>query len=616
MIAESKTRTEGVTWNTVLVNTLIVDNTSQKGDKENMDSQKDCSQPGNSSRSFAALVSDWYWRLDENLCYVFHDGTRSPLHAADHQALTGVNRIEHLSRSCQPNQESNLATVADETLITHFRLLEEHKPIDETVLLCGDSGERLYAHIVAQPIVDSSGVFQGYRGCGRDVTEQVTMQSQLTHLANHDDLTGLYNRREFYKRLEELQNFVEGTLYEFSLCLLDLDRFKLVNDTAGHAAGDKLLIELSHLMSSFLGEGEMLARMGGDEFAILLELPVLQAEVRGREIIEAISNHKFEWDGRGYSVGACIGITPVVHGVESIGVLTDRADSACYAAKNSGRNQCVVFSHDSKAYLAYRTELAQLESVKEALQANRLRLFMQAIEPCSANAGNCAHYEILLRLQSESGELLPPSTFIPVAERFNIMQDLDKWVLEHCLDVLKTYRKVGQEVSLSINLSGNTLSDQSALDYIVETVCQSSVPASLLCFEITETAAISNIENVVCFMNDLKAAGARFALDDFGAGLSSFAYIRSLPIDFLKIDGYFIRNIRSDATNRAITAAFLQLSKQLGIATVAEFVEDKATRKLVEDMGIDYVQGYGVARPVDVEYALANLLPDTVSRAA
>lgn len=551
--------------------------------------------------NIASLVSDWHWELDKDLCYVFHAGSRSPLTAHNHESLMGMSRIDSLLLTMKPN-----ASVTE-----HNRLLRSQLPINMTVFLERAETDVVIVQIVAEPIHDEQGRFQGYYGCGRDVTQRARMEHQLEYLANHDDLTGLFNRRVFQSRVQRLQQFVKNTDYEFSLCVLDLDRFKVVNDSAGHAAGDQLLIDLVAQLEGFMMPGETLARMGGDEFSMLLESPVFEAAERARIMIEAISNYQFEWDGRSYSVGMSIGITAIKHTEQEDDSWLDLADSACYAAKNNGRNRCVVFERDSEEYLLYRAELQQLEIIKEALKANRLQLLMQCIEPSKGLQAR-PRYEILLRLESEYGELMSPETFIPVAERFNIMQDLDIWVLNRCLCILESFRGADKEISLSVNLSGNSLSDQSALDRIVEIVQQARLPGHLLCFEITESAAIDNIDRVVLFINRLKAIGVQFALDDFGAGLSSFGYIKSLPIDYVKIDGYFIRNIRSDLTNRAITAAFVKLSRDLGIQTVAECVEDKATRRLVCDLGIDFVQGFGVARPQDVDVVkkLSTVNPD------
>ena len=548
-------------------------------------------------RGLCRLAADWYWELDADLRYVFHEGHPMPHSTLSTADYLGLARPEQLER--------DVGTT--DAVLEHNRLMRFHLPIDLVLSMEVAPGASRHLRVVAEPLFDDDGAFAGYRGCGRDVTERVRLKERFVGLAMRDDLTGMLNRREFRTRIESAHATVRNDpATERSLCLIDLDRFKLVNDTAGHSAGDALLRDIAAIMRRFVAPEETLARLGGDEFAVLLDTGTRGAQKRMELLIDAIAAHEFVWDERRYAVGASIGVTSLDADAGDVGTFIDRADAACYAAKADGRNRCVVFTPDSEAYRRHRAEIEQVEVIKEALRANRLRLYMQGIEPASGERGR-PHHEILLRLESEDGELMAPSTFIPVAERFMIMQELDQWVLEHCLDTLEAFSASGEELSLSINLSGNTLSDRGCLERIAETVESATTDPALLCFEITESAAITNIDAVVEFMHEMKAIGVRFALDDFGAGLSSFAYIRSLPIDFLKIDGYFIRNIRSDATNRAITAAFIQLSADLGIATVAEFVEDKATRRTVTEMGIDYVQGYGVSRPTDVDAALVAL---------
>jgi len=439
--------------------------------------------------AFASLVAHWFWELDSDLCYVFHDGRCQPLSAASHAELLGQNRLEILSQSVPESDE----------LDVHHELMRSRQPIDMTIPLSGDHGTVVHVRVIAQPKFSDDGSFSGYYGCARDVTDRVAMREQLAHLALHDELTGLFNRREFQSRLLKLRSFVQDTDHEFALCLIDLDRFKLVNDTAGHAAGDGLLRELAQLFEDFLVPGETLARLGGDEFGMLLECTATEAKARTQEIIETVADHQYDWKDQCYSVGACVGITPIENGCGSVRELLDRADSACYRAKGNGRNQSVVFALDSEDYLQYRQEIEQVEIIKDALQSNRLRLFMQSIEPARETA-HLPYYEILLRLESESGELIQPATFIPVAERFQIMQDLDLWVVQACLDTIKTYEEAGRVISLSINLSGNTLSDVSSLESIIRTVRDSEVSGDRICFEITETTAISNIDNVVDFM--------------------------------------------------------------------------------------------------------------------
>ncbi|MEE9318952.1 MAG: EAL domain-containing protein [Granulosicoccus sp.] len=554
---------------------------------------------------FARLAADWYWELDAGLKYVYHE-VQDPSGPADSRAsMLGELYTEALC--------AHLPATAERAQL--IQLLERRESIDLVLPISLEADSKRYARIVARPRHNDDGEFCGYTGCGRDVTRRYRLRQRLEYQAAHDELTGLHNRREFESRLQLAHEQVESGGAAQVLCMIDLDRFKLVNDTAGHAAGDQLLIELAALMSEFMNETETLARLGGDEFGMLLHANCDEAIGMSESLIDAVASHQFVWEGRRHTVGASIGITPIEAGSGPLKELLDRADSACYAAKHAGRNQCVVFRSNSDAWLQHRAELKQVNIIRDALQANRLRLFMQAIRP-AIESDVMPHYEILLRLETEHGELLPPSTFIPIAEHFNFMQELDQWVLEHCLDTLDAFMSSGMELSLSINLSGNTLSDRTALERIVSTVRRSEVPTHLLCFEITESAAISNIDHVMAFMRVLKRLGVRFALDDFGAGMSSFAYIRSLPIDYLKIDGYFIRNIRADNTSRAITAALIGLSQELGLKTVAESVEDKATRRAVSALGIDYVQGFGIERPRDVDEVLAEALAVSVRRVA
>lgn len=544
-------------------------------------------------RHFARLAADWFWELDAELRYTHHEGRPSPFKVGEFASYIGIDRPSQLLIEIGPSAE----------LDEHVRGLRAHERVDSILSFEMPDRSRHYVHVVAEPLFERQGAFLGYHGCGRDVTLRMRMREQLEHCAMHDELTCLCNRREFKQRLDAVHAIpADDTAH--SLCLIDLDRFKLVNDSAGHAAGDQLLKRLSEVMGRDLRPGETLARLGGDEFALLLHSAPNLARVRAERLIAAVSNHDFVWEDRHYTVGASVGIAAICARAGSVSEILDRADRACYVAKDEGRNRCVVFEPDSAAWLRHRDEIRQIEIIKEALRANRLRLFMQAIKPAEG-AGESAEHEILLRLETADGELLQPATFIPVAERFGIMQELDQWVLQHCLETLEAFETSGEPVSLSVNLSGNTLSDRGCLERIVETLLGAEIDLRMLCLEITETAAINNIDAVVDFMHTLKAEGVKFALDDFGTGLSSFAYIRLLPIDFLKIDGYFIRNIRSDATNRAITSAFIQLSRELGIATVAESVEDKATWRAVAAMGIDYVQGFGVAQPLDVDMALA-----------
>jgi len=563
------------------------------------------SQYAERAHAFARLVADWFWELDSELRYVFHDGHLLSITGVRAVDLRGRYRIEVMQSWLESSPE----------LEQHNMLLRSHQSVDMVLPVKQIDGSFEHIHIIAEPQFDASGEFSGYLGCGRKVTDSVKLKEKLAHLATHDDLTGVFNRREFELRLKRTRDLVQGSQAKHVLCFVDLDRFKLVNDTAGHPAGDQLLRELTAVMRKHLRRTETLARLGGDEFGLLLDGTCLEAQVLSERLIEAISNHEFIWEGCRHTVGACVGITPIVNGCGSVEELLARADSACYVAKNNGRNQSHVFSPDSLAYHQYRKELAQITMIEEALRKNRFSLYMQAIMPADRSLAR-SHYEVLLRLECEDGSLLSPGAFIPIAERFNIMPAVDRWVIEHTLKALEMYAEHGKEVSMSINLSGNTLSDQNSLDRVIELINASPLPAQLLCFEITETAAIRNIDAVVNFMHALKLKGVKFALDDFGVGLSSFAYLKSLPINYLKIDGSFIRNIALDPTSRAITSSFIQLSHELDIKTVAEFVENDAIRDQVTAMGIDYLQGYGIAKPVALDSALAQAVAEAMPKAS
>ncbi len=374
------------------------------------------------------------------------------------------------------------------------------------------------------------------------------------------------------------------------MCFLDLDRFKQVNDSAGHPAGDQLLRELVGLMRTHLCINEVLGRLGGDEFGVILTTGQKEAKVVCERLVDAISRHEFRWDGEQFKVGASIGVVEISSSVGDVNAHLVRADMACYAAKNNGRNQ--VYSIDSDG--SESRSLRRLDLVKNALQKNCYKLLMQSIQS-TAGTESVSRYELLLRLETEDGALLEPLEFLPVAKRFSLMQKLDSWVVENAISTLEKINAEGKDIALSINLSANTLTDADTLQHIVSVIVNSSVAGDKICFDITESSAIRNMDNLRGFMITLKAHGVEFALDDFGNGLSSFSYLQELPITYLKIDGELIRRIAYDTTSRHITESFHLLCKKLGIKTVAESVEDVLTMDCVKDIGIDYMQGFGVA---------------------
>lgn len=538
-------------------------------------------------RSFAHLAADWFWELDANLCYVFHDGR--PSFATDEVAINLVGR-------CRINVLDQYASPSDE-LAEHNQRLRDHKDVDIVLPITNDSGVR-YVHAIAQAQFDDSGVFKGYRGCSRDVTRRVELETKLAHLATHDDLTGIINRREFERKLARIHNQAKTDEAAYSLCFIDLDRFKQVNDTGGHHAGDQLLRELVGVIRKHVHSDETLARLGGDEFGLVLHSDASAARNVSEKIIDEISRYQFNWEGQTFCVGASIGIVEITKNSESVDSLMVKADNACYMAKHNGRNQSHV--SDEELPLAEPIGMHRVNMVRHALENNHYKLLMQPIVSLS-NTEAFTRYELLIRLSCENGELLEPGAFMPMARKYSLMQELDCWVVENALHALESLHAAGEDVAMSINLSAKTLADPDALARIIAIHDRFDTPKQRVCFDITETYAIRNIESVASFMDSLKAKGVEFALDDFGNGLCSFTYLRHLPINYLKIDGELIRNLAADETVRCITSSFHELGKKLGIKTVAESVEDSVTIALIKEIGIDYMQGFGVAPLVELE---------------
>ncbi len=537
-------------------------------------------------RSFAHLAADWIWEIDADLCYVFHDGRHESVTGIPGDELIGRSRIELLNESFPPS----------EALTEHNKLLREHKNIDLIIPVSLDAKIR-YVNVIAEPQFNEQGSFTGYRGCGRDVSKRVALEAKLAHLATHDDLTGVINRREFERKLGELHHLAQTGNEQFSLCFIDLDRFKHVNDTGGHHAGDQLLRELVGVVRKHVHQGETVARLGGDEFGLLLKSDAFSASKIAERVIDEISRYNFVWEGKSFRVGASIGIAEITRESVSVDSLMVKADNACYAAKNNGRNQSYVSDEET---IIKAGGVDRVSIIKNALENNQYRLLMQPIFS-NTQEESFKRHELLVRLQCDNGELLEPAAFMPLAKRYALLPELDFWVVENALRALEVSHANNDDVSLSINLSASTLANTDALDRIIAIFSEHEVPANRVCFDITETYAIRNIEAVSAFMENLKSDGVQFALDDFGNGLSSFTYLQHLPIDYLKIDGELIRKLSSDATVRCITKSFHELSKKLGIKTVAESVEDSQTIACVKAIGIDYMQGFGVAGLVELE---------------
>ncbi|MDH5407005.1 MAG: EAL domain-containing protein [Gammaproteobacteria bacterium] len=474
---------------------------------------------------------------------------------------------------------------------------------EQTVLLGLDKSSEYSVEVIASPIFDQQHEIIGAVLVLHDVTELRGMARQLSYQATHDPLSGLINRREFERRLEYMLDSAGQLGQEHAMGYLDLDDFKIVNDTCGHIAGDEMLKNITTILEKNLRETDTLARLGGDEFGILLDSCLLDDAHNVIEKIRvAVSDYSFAWDNNIFKSSISIGLVPINADSGSLTDIMSAADSACYIAKERGRNRLHVFTEDDKAVAQRHGQMQWVQHIQRAIQEDRFQLFYQLIRPLSPRQGEKDHAEILLRLCSETGKLIPPGVFLPAAERYNLMLEIDQWVVSKIFTTLAEHPEWQQQVSMwSVNLSGQSLGEEKFLDYVLEQFSVTGIDFNKICFEITETSVISNITCARQFISVLKEKGCRFALDDFGSGLSSFSYLKTLAVDYLKIDGNFVRSLLTDKNDYNLVISINQIGHVMGIDTVAEFVEDEATLAALSNIGVDYVQGYAVAYPQALE---------------
>ncbi|MDO9599966.1 MAG: ammonium transporter [Azoarcus sp.] len=485
----------------------------------------------------------------------------------------------------------------------------EIRALDHGLLQRRD-GELIAVQDTAAPIRSRLGYLIGVVLVCHDVTLTLNLTRELTRQASHDALTGIPNRREFERRLADLLCHGLDPTATHIVCYLDLDQFKVVNDTCGHVAGDELLRQVSTLMRERMRASDLLARLGGDEFGVIFfNCPVDRALEMAEGFRAAIRDYRFGWEGKSFSIGVSIGLVPVTEADRDMGRVLSAADTACYAAKEGGRNRVHLYRPDDDQLMERHGQMQWVSRLHSALDEDRLRLYVQPIVPLIRGAA--IHYEVLVRLE-ENGRLISPGSFIPAAERYNLMPRIDEWVFRNVLAwVGDTYRKEGRiEGTWCINLSGNSLSDERLLADIRAGLVRAALPPGALCFEITESSAVANLSRVVSFIGEVKKLGCAFALDDFGSGLSSFAYLKNLPVDYLKIDGSFVRDIATDPADRAMVQAINTIGHTMGLVTIAEFVEDEAILDVLREIGVDYAQGYhlGMPRPL-VEMGRVRMMP-------
>jgi len=474
---------------------------------------------------------------------------------------------------------------------------------DHSSLISND-GSVISIEASMAPMKSDTGDLMGAVIVIQDVSHTRRLTRQLSYQASHDLLTGLYNRRKFEEYLEEILLNVTEEDRHHALFYLDLDNFKIVNDTCGHVAGDELLKQLPALFNEVLRSGDLVARLGGDEFGVILEnCGIKQAANIANKIRQKIKDYRFIWDDRTFEIGVSIGVIGINAENSEMSQVLSAADVACYAAKDSGRNRVHVYEPSDKVVSERYGQMHWTARISKALEGNRFQLFQQPIVGVTDKNRN--HLEILLRMIDDDGTIVPPGAFIPAAERYGLMPDIDRWVIQ---EVFKHIGKddpsdpiKGTDRVLAVNLSGDSINDERLLDYVLQKKNKYNISLNNICFELTETVAISNLTKATIFINELKNYGCKFALDDFGSGLSSFAYLKTLPVNYLKIDGSFVKDISRDDIDRAMVESIQQVGKVMKLRTIAEHVEDEATLAVLEEIGVDFAQGYHLGRPEAID---------------
>lgn len=454
-----------------------------------------------------------------------------------------------------------------------------------------------YLYVRRDLAFDSNGVPSQSFGTVLDITARKKNEEKLSYQATHDALTGLINRVEFEQRTNRLLSTIEKDEAEHAMCFLDLDQFKVINDTCGHLAGDELLRQLGMLLHNTVREQDTLARLGGDEFGVLMEhCPVDQAQRVAEAILDAINGFQFFWEGETFRIGVSIGLISITKATGNYTDLFKQADAACYLAKEFGRNRIHIYHPDDTEMVRRKSEMQWVGQINQALVDERFRLYAQPIKGISGN--DEMHYEVLLRLLNENDEIVLPGAFLPAAERYNLIEKMDRWVVKNTFELMAANTKFFDDIHfISINLSGKSMTNPKFLEYILSELNRTKIKSKQICFEVTETVAISNLDAASTFISILKEVGFSFALDDFGSGLSSFGYLKTLPVDYLKIDGMFVKDMINDPIDKSMVESINNIGHVMGMKTIAEFVETDEIKIMLDDIGVDYVQGYGIGKP-------------------
>ncbi len=492
--------------------------------------------------------------------------------------------------------------------------IREQAPDTVRIMLTGNADQQTAADAVnrgqvfrflnkpCSPEVMAEAVEQAleyYRGKQEKAALTKDLAERLSYQSEHDALTGLMNRQAFKTRLESALEVTREELHEHILCYINIDHFRVINGSCGPTAGDELLRQVAQLFSRHCRKSDLVARLFADQFGMLLwDCPLEKASKLVAVILADLNRHHFEWDGQPFPLGACIGVVPITPRSESVEAILGAAETACNVAKDGGRNRIHIASEKDRELTDRLDEMQWVARIQKALVEDSFLLYFQPIVPLDPGSKEGDHFEILVRMRGEEGEVIAPGRFLPAAESFHLAARIDRWVIGAVIEWLELHQDaLGRLALCSINLSGHSLGDQQVLDFVLSRFASSSIPQSKICFEITETAAIARMNEAIRFMRRLKREGFLFSLDDFGSGLSSFGYLKNLPVDFLKIDGMFVRNIDTDKINYAIVKSIAEIGRAMGKKTVAEYVENSAVLEHLRSLGVDYGQGYQFSEP-------------------
>jgi len=542
-----------------------------------------------------------------------------------HSIMDGVittnssNKIQYLNPVAERLMGLSLKQAKDRDLTDSIKLIHEDDgfPVSSPTLAClknrqvevlvnhsalvRSDGKAIPIEATAAPMRNDKGDVIGSVMVFQDVSQERKLSRQLSYQASHDMLTGLFNRRMFEEQLSAaLLNVGVEDRYH-ALCYVDLDQFKIVNDTCGHVAGDELLRQLGDLLKSSVREGDTLARLGGDEFGLLLENCALKKAVQVAEKVrQSVKEFRFAWQERSFEIGASIGVVGINADNMDIATIMAAADMACYAAKDMGRNRVHVYEPSDAMLTERHGQMHWAGRITKALDDQRMVLYEQPIIGIQEAELETKHCEILIRMRDEEESIIRPDMFIPAAERYNLMTTVDRWVISQVFQHMNSLSCDAMNNIVAINLSGTSLADEELLEYILNMAEKYQTNLSRVCFEVTETAAISNLARATQFIKVLKKRGCQFSLDDFGSGLSSFTYLKNLPVDYIKIDGSFVVDMVNDPIDRAMVEAIVRVGHVMQVKVIAEWVENEETLSLLKEMGVDYVQGYHLGVPREV----------------